>query len=90
MCAQSEDLPLGESAILLSYTRKHVRIEVSHSLNHLHMAQEKLDRRNNSGIQSERYRLTTVSLTPNWNGCAAKTPDGDANVGQIGLGLTVH
>jgi hypothetical protein len=31
-----------------------------------------------------------VSLTPFWNGFAADTDDVDANVGQIGLGLTVH
>jgi hypothetical protein len=31
-----------------------------------------------------------VSLTPFWNGFAADTEDVDANVGQIGLGLTVH
>lgn len=31
-----------------------------------------------------------VSLTPFWNGFAVKTDDSDANVGQIGLGITVH
>jgi hypothetical protein len=31
-----------------------------------------------------------VSLTPFWNGFAVETPDGDANVGQIGLGVTLH
>lgn len=31
-----------------------------------------------------------VSLTPYWNGFAVKTENGDANVGQIGLGITVH
>jgi hypothetical protein len=33
---------------------------------------------------------TNVSLTPFWNGFAVETPDGDSNVGQIGLSLTVH
>jgi hypothetical protein len=32
----------------------------------------------------------SVSLTPFWNGFGAITTDADANVGQIGLGLTVH
>jgi hypothetical protein len=31
-----------------------------------------------------------VSLTPFWNGFAVETPDGDANVGQIGLSVTAH
>jgi hypothetical protein len=31
-----------------------------------------------------------VSLTPYWNGFAVKTDDSDANVGQIGLGITLH
>lgn len=31
-----------------------------------------------------------VSLTPYWNGFAVKTDNSDANVGQIGLGVTVH
>jgi hypothetical protein len=31
-----------------------------------------------------------VSLTPYWNGFAASTSNADANVGQIGLGVTVH
>jgi len=31
-----------------------------------------------------------VSLTPFWNGFAGNFDGGDANVGQIGLGLTVH
>jgi hypothetical protein len=31
-----------------------------------------------------------ISLTPYWNGFAAKTSNFDANVGQIGLGLTIH
>jgi hypothetical protein len=31
-----------------------------------------------------------VSLTPYWNGFAATTSNADANVGQIGLGVTVH
>jgi hypothetical protein len=31
-----------------------------------------------------------VSLTPFWNGFAVETSAADANVGQIGLGLTVH
>ncbi len=31
-----------------------------------------------------------VSLTPYWNGFAATTSNVDANVGQIGLGVTVH
>jgi hypothetical protein len=31
-----------------------------------------------------------VSITPFWNGFAVKTSNDDANVGQIGLGLTVH
>jgi hypothetical protein len=31
-----------------------------------------------------------VSLTPFWNGFAVQTSNADANVGQIGLGLTVH
>ena len=32
----------------------------------------------------------TVSLTPYWNGFALSYSGGDANVGQIGLGITVH
>jgi hypothetical protein len=31
-----------------------------------------------------------VSLTPYWNGFAMSSDDSDANVGQIGLGVTVH
>ena len=31
-----------------------------------------------------------VSLTPFWNGFSANTYDLDANVGQVGLGLTLH
>jgi len=31
-----------------------------------------------------------VSLTPFWNGFAINTTNTDANVGQIGVGLTVH
>ena len=31
-----------------------------------------------------------LSVTPFWNGFAVKTSNGDANVGQIGLSLTVH
>jgi len=31
-----------------------------------------------------------VSLTPYWNGFAASTSNADANVGQLGLGVTVH
>lgn len=31
-----------------------------------------------------------VSLTPFWNGFAVKTDNADANVGQIGLGITIH
>jgi hypothetical protein len=31
-----------------------------------------------------------VSLTPYWNGFATTTSNADANVGQIGLGVTVH
>lgn len=31
-----------------------------------------------------------VSLSPFWNGFAVKTENGDANVGQIGLGVTMH
>src|SRR5882724_7100172 len=31
-----------------------------------------------------------VSLTPYWNGFALSYSGGDANVGQIGLGITVH
>jgi len=31
-----------------------------------------------------------VSLTPFWNGFAVNTSNADANVGQIGLGVTVH
>lgn len=32
----------------------------------------------------------TVSLTPFWNGFAVEGSDLDANVGQLGLGLTIH
>jgi len=32
----------------------------------------------------------TVSLTPFWNGFGVEASDLDANVGQLGLGLTVH
>ena len=32
----------------------------------------------------------SVSLTPYWNGFALSYSGGDANVGQIGLGITVH
>jgi len=32
----------------------------------------------------------TISLTPYWNGFALNYSGGDANVGQIGLGITVH
>lgn len=31
-----------------------------------------------------------VSFTPFWNGFAVRTDNADANVGQIGIGLTVH
>ena len=31
-----------------------------------------------------------VSLTPFWNGFGANTDNADANVGQIGLGVTIH
>ena len=31
-----------------------------------------------------------VSLTPYWNGYALTYSGGDANVGQLGLGITVH
>jgi hypothetical protein len=31
-----------------------------------------------------------VSLTPYWNGFAMSSSNSDANVGQIGLGITVH
>jgi hypothetical protein len=31
-----------------------------------------------------------VSLTPFWNGFAGSFDNGDANVGQVGLGLTIH
>lgn len=31
-----------------------------------------------------------VSLTPFWNGFATNTSNADANVGQIGLGVTIH
>jgi len=33
---------------------------------------------------------SNVSLTPYWNGFAVKTSNTDANIGQIGLGITVH
>lgn len=33
---------------------------------------------------------SNVSLTPFWNGFAVKTENADANVGQIGLAVTVH
>lgn len=31
-----------------------------------------------------------VSMTPFWNGFATSTSNSDANVGQIGLGVTIH
>ena len=31
-----------------------------------------------------------LSLTPFWNGFGVETDDVDVNVGQIGLGLTLH
>ena len=31
-----------------------------------------------------------VSLTPFWNGFAVASSDVDANVGQIGVGVTIH
>ena len=31
-----------------------------------------------------------VSLTPFWNGYAMSNSNGDANVGQIGIGVTIH
>ena len=31
-----------------------------------------------------------LSLTPFWNGYAVQASDVDANVGQIGLSITVH
>ncbi len=31
-----------------------------------------------------------ISITPFWNGFAVKVNDGDANVGQLGVGITVH
>ncbi|MBX3147748.1 MAG: outer membrane beta-barrel protein [Gemmatimonadales bacterium] len=31
-----------------------------------------------------------VSLTPFWNGFAVRTENADVNVGQLGLGITVH
>jgi hypothetical protein len=31
-----------------------------------------------------------VSLTPFWNGVGLANADGDANFGQIGIGLTIH
>lgn len=33
---------------------------------------------------------TNVSLTPFWNGFAVRTSNSNANVGQIGLGVTLH
>ena len=33
---------------------------------------------------------SNVSLTPFWNGFAVRTSNADANVGQLGLGITVH
>jgi hypothetical protein len=33
---------------------------------------------------------TNVSLTPFWNGYAVRSDNADANVGQIGLSVTVH
>jgi hypothetical protein len=33
---------------------------------------------------------STVSLTPFWNGAAIKVSDGDANFGQLGIGITIH
>src|SRR5690349_21632758 len=32
----------------------------------------------------------SFSLTPYWNGFAMNSSNADANVGQIGLGITVH
>lgn len=32
----------------------------------------------------------SASLTPFWNGFAVNTSNGDANVGQLGLSITVH
>jgi hypothetical protein len=32
----------------------------------------------------------TIRLTPYWNGFALSYSGGDANVGQIGLGISVH
>jgi hypothetical protein len=31
-----------------------------------------------------------VSLTPFWNGFAVRSSNADANVGQLGLGVTLH
>ncbi len=31
-----------------------------------------------------------TSLTPFWNGFAARTSNADANVGQLGLSITLH
>lgn len=33
---------------------------------------------------------SNVSLTPFWNGFAMQNDNGDANVGQLGLGVTIH
>ena len=33
---------------------------------------------------------SNVSLSPFWNGFAVRTSNADSNVGQIGLGITVH
>src|SRR6267154_2419646 len=45
MRRKSKDLSLSESCILASYARKHMGIQVPHSLDSLHMAQEELHRR---------------------------------------------
>jgi hypothetical protein len=33
---------------------------------------------------------SNVSLTPFWNGAGIKISNGDANFGQLGIGLTIH
>lgn len=33
---------------------------------------------------------SNVSLTPFWNGAAVKVSGGDANFGQLGIGITIH
>jgi hypothetical protein len=33
---------------------------------------------------------SNVSLTPYWNGFATSSSNSDANVGQVGLGVTIH